>query len=169
VQNALLKVLEQSPSYAKIFLITESVDVFLKTILSRIFVHTLESSDDLRQLAEKVLKMESYLRLQDSKLKKLLAAKVENVNQAYGAATPQEDMDEEGEDEASGKKRQDRSKHVQLFTVLIQIVLDSWRGGNAQLTNDYISGLNDLSVSIHQHGGKPLLALEYLLLTCPKL
>jgi hypothetical protein len=149
VQNALLKVLEDTPPDCTIILLGHKKSFFLPTVLSRVQVLELETENSYEDLSKNLLSQPSYLRLQDSKLKKLLAKKIESV-----------------EDDS---ERKDREAQILLFESLFAKVISSWRLDRDKFEKSYINQLLKLSENIYNYGGNPTLSIEYLLLTAPVL
>lgn len=145
VQNALLKILEDTPEGCTVVLVGHKKSFFLPTILSRVQVLEFAEDDTYRKLAESLLTQPVYVRLQDSKLKKVLAQKVFS------------------NDDAS--ERKDREAQILLFESLFDLVIADWKKDRSKYKKEDIESLRTLAETIYGYGGNPTLAIEYLLLT----
>lgn len=144
-QNALLKILEDTPEDCTIVLVGHKRNFFLPTILSRVQVLELSTDDVYQKLAASLLTQPVYVRLQDSKLKKVLAQKVFS------------------NDDAS--ERKDREAQILLFESLFDLVIADWKKDRSKYKKEDIESLRTLAETIYGYGGNPTLAIEYLLLT----
>lgn len=148
-QNALLKILEDTPEGCTIVLIGHKKSFFLPTILSRVQVLELPIDDTHQKLAESLLTQPIHTRLQDSKLKKVLAQKV---------------FSSDGVSE-----RKDRETQILLFESLFELVIRDWKKNRNTYTEEEIERLRTLAEYIYSYGGNPTLAIEYLLLNVPQM
>jgi DNA polymerase III delta prime subunit len=185
-QNAALKILEDTPVNTRIFFIATTSSLFLPTILSRVYVYDYRSTTVDDSLARELLALPIYLRLQNSKLKKLMALKIENVDLLKAANKVNDDsnivdesesddeVEESADDEEAGisssKGRKNKEKHVQLFESLFDLVVRDFRSksrGSKMIERqiNYIQNINTLNKNIYQYGANPHLSIEYILLT----
>jgi DNA polymerase III, delta subunit len=188
-QNAALKILEDTPANTKIFLIATTSSLFLPTVLSRVYAYDYRSSTVDDSLARELLALPIHLRLQNSKFKKLMLLKIENVDllknsnkindsESVDGDHENENIDsdeneesENGEGEVtSSKGRKNKEKHVQLFESLFDLIVKNLRnkslsGKITEAEIAYMQNLNILNKNIYQYGANPHLSIEYILLT----
>jgi hypothetical protein len=148
-QNALLKILEDTPEGCTIVLVGHKKSFFLPTILSRVQVLEFSTDDIYQKLAASLLTQPAYIRLQDNKLKKVLAQKVLSSDDT--------------------SERNDREAQILLFESLFGLVIRDWRKNRDRYTKEEIERLRTLAETIYGYGGNPTLAIEYLLLTVPQM
>lgn len=180
MQNALLKLLEDTPPYVKIFLLSGSSSGFLSTILSRVFLYDFSDYSEDKKIVREILKKEKYLRLQDSKVKKILAAKVVNKNildmqskesnsQNENEDDGNEDRVEENAEQAISKSSSRKDKEVQqkFYENLVSVILEKWRSERSFFEIDFIKKINSANTEIGSYGASPHFYIEYFLLTTP--
>ncbi len=180
-QNALLKLLEETPTNIKIIMIASDTKTFLPTILSRVFCFDFQNLNEgskdeiiLQKLAVEILSTPIYLRLQNSKIKKLLLAKTININSVdigvvEVAAEDEDDEIEENDEKEIKGKRKDREKHMVFCEVLIVEIIKKWRGDNGLFNKEYIQKINIIKNNLNRYGSSPHMYLEYILLSTPKI
>ena len=146
VQNAMLKVLEETPENTKIFLIGLSKNFFLPTVLSRMQKVSLENASKFDILVREILFLSPNQRLGNKKVIKLLAQKVEEINFF--------------DNEVTTKK--DREEHILFLQALIDEIL--------KFKNDklFLEKINKITQHIYDVGGSPHLFIEWLLLSAPQ-
>jgi DNA polymerase III delta prime subunit len=166
VQNALLKILEDTPPLCRIFLVGHSLDFFLPTVLSRVHSSDFGRDSEYTKLAFEVLSLPPHLRLQNAKLKKLFAKKVVNEN----LSDQVEDLEDEevSAESESAKGRKDKESLILFFEALTSEILKKWRQDRKVFSLEYLKNLKEIIKNIDQYGGNPQLSIEYVILTTPK-
>jgi DNA polymerase III delta prime subunit len=164
VQNAMLKVLEETPVNTYIFLFGYSSKNFLSTVMSRVQKVSKKNTNRYLKEAKETLGLEPNERPDNKVVKKILALKV--VDQDY-------DKNKENE-------KKDRESHILFLYALIDVILnlnegkpplkgaDSQRSaaaGDVELKKKLgvIAELADIE------GGSPHLFIDWLLLAAPKI
>ncbi len=157
VQNALLKVLEDTPANTKIFLIGISKNFFLPTVLSRMQKVSSENLNKYQKFAKEILAKENYKRLGNKKLVKLLAQKTEEINIVDG--------------EISIKK--DREEHILFLQALINEIIKPpqphFGKEGQEVQRVFWEQINTITQDIYDPGASPHLFIEWLLLSAPKI
>lgn len=151
VQNALLKVLEETPKNSRIYLFGWSDNFFLPTVLSRVQKVSLQNTNKYKDLARKVLGLPKNERLESKEVKKILGQKVTDMN--YEKNTESE--------------KKDREAHILLLDALLKVVTENKE--NLKLEKDYLEKLVKISTQLGAEGGSPHLFIEWLLLSVPEI
>lgn len=146
-QNAMLKVLEESPPNTHIYLFGLSEKNFLQTILSRTQKVCFKKSNRYAELAKEILSLEPNERLENKNVKKILALKTTDYN--YEKSTENE--------------KKDREAHILFLYALIDVIREDPRGS----TKSFLEKILKISTLAEIEGGSPHLFIEWLLLTSP--
>ncbi len=159
-QNAMLKVLEETPANTNIFLFGLSEKYFLKTVLSRVQKVNLKNTNRYQDLAKDILGLDPNERLENKEVKKVLALKAVDFN-----------FEKNTENE-----KKDREAHILFLFALLNIALLHYspsflkRGlGGDFLGKAFLEKLLKISTLAEIEGGSPHLFIEWLLLTTPKI
>lgn len=148
VQNAMLKVLEESPSNTFIYLFGLSQKYFLPTVLSRLQKVSKKNSNKYAKDAKEVLSILPNERLENKIVKKVLGLKVI-------------DMDYEKNKE---NEKKDREAHILFLQALIKEILQNKNDHN----KEFLYKLTKISELAEIEGGSPHMFIEWLLLACPQ-
>lgn len=148
-QNAMLKVLEETPANTFIYLFGLSEKTFLKTILSRVQRNYFKNTNRYLQLAGEVLQLPPNERLEQKDVKKILGLKVVDF-----------DFEKNKENE-----KKDREAHILLLSALIEFILENKE--KLKLEKTFLEKLLKISTLAEIEGGSPHLFIEWLLLTTP--
>jgi DNA polymerase III delta prime subunit len=151
VQNALLKILEDTPVSTCFYLISQNKYSFLPTVLSRVFVCNSENLNPYLKIAREVLSLENNERLENKNIKKILSAKVKSNSI----------------DEDDDSVRKDLEAQLELFEAIFYVVSDSFR--QQKIDKKYISKIQEIENIIKTEGISINYFIEYLLLIIPKL
>lgn len=150
-QNAMLKVLEETPPNTVIFLFGLSEKNFLKTVLSRVQKVYLKNTNRYLDIAKEVLSLPSNERLENKNVKKILALKVVDYN-----------FEKNTENE-----KKDREAHILFLYALIEIFKTNIRptAENKKIFEQILQ----ITTLAEIEGGGPHLFVEWLLLSVPPL
>jgi len=151
VQNALLKVLEETPKNSHIHLFGWSDIYFLPTVLSRVQKKNLQGSNKYIELAKKVLSLPKNERLESKEVKKILSQKVVDINY-------EKDIENE---------KKDRESHILFLDSLLKVIVVNKE--KLGLKKDYLEKLAKISGMLGIEGGSPHLFIEWVLLSTDEL
>lgn len=151
VQNAMLKVLEETPTDTVIYLFATTLKTFLPTILSRVQTKQAKSVNRFLKDAEEILLLEPNERLENKKVKKILSMKVVDINYLNGQEN----------------EKKDREAHLLFLGALLEIVLMNRE--NLELERGFLEKILQISVISDIEGGSPHLFVEWLLLAAPRI
>lgn len=151
VQNALLKVLEETPKNTHIHLFAWSDIYFLPTVLSRVQKRSLGGVNKYKDIALKVLKLPKNERLESKEVKKILSQKVVDINY---------EKDTENE-------KKDRESHILFLDALLRVIVDN--KVSLGLKKEFLEKLTKVSSMLGIEGGSPHLFIEWLLLSTDEL
>jgi DNA polymerase III delta prime subunit len=146
-QNAMLKVLEETPANTFIYLFGLREQTFLQTILSRVQRNNFKNTNRYLQLAVEVLQLAPNERLEQKDVKKILGLKAVDY-----------DFEKNKENE-----KKDRESHILFLYALLEKILEK------KLEKDFTEKLLKISTLAEIEGGSPHLFIEWLLLTTPVL
>jgi DNA polymerase III delta prime subunit len=148
-QNAMLKVLEETPGNTLIFLFANSKNVFLQTIRSRVQTNMLSETNRYLEISREVLALDPNERLENKKVKKILSLKITDYNF----------------EKNTDNEKKDRESHILFLESLMQTVLE-----NKHLVDkNYLEKILKISTIANIPGGSPHLFIEWLLLSFPKI
>lgn len=150
-QNAMLKVLEETPPNTTIFLFGLNEKNFLSTVLSRVQRVHLKNSNRYLEIAREVLELDANERLENKHVKKILALKV--VDYDY-----EKDIE---------KEKKDRESHILFLQALTQIILES--RFEVSFSKNFLEKILKISTIAEIDGGSPHLFVEWLLLSTPQI
>jgi DNA polymerase III delta prime subunit len=150
-QNALLKVLEETPSNTFIFLFGHNKKTFLPTILSRTQKFNLESFNRFTKDARAVLALNQNSRLDTKQVKKILSLKV---------------VDHNFEKDTENEKK-DREAHILFLYAIIDTLLKEKE--SLKLSKEFIEKMQLAMDMAETEGGSPHLFIDWLLLASPVL
>jgi DNA polymerase III delta prime subunit len=150
-QNAMLKVLEESPANTTIYLFGNSEKVFLKTILSRVQKIKFEGTNRYKKAAQEVLELEPNDRPDNKHVKKVLALKTVDYN-----------FEKNTENE-----KKDREAHILFLQALMDRVLE--KKEDAKISKNFLEKILHISTVSEIEGGSPHLFIDWLLLSAPKI
>ncbi len=148
-QNAMLKVLEETPANTFIYLFGLNEKNFLKTILSRVQKVHFKNTNRYLKAAGSVLALDPNERLEDKQVKKILALKTSDVN-----------FDKNTESE-----KKDREAHILFLQALIDVLLEKGK----DLEKNFLEKVLKITTIAEIEGGSPHLFIEWLLLSAPKI
>lgn len=162
VQNAMLKVLEETPPNTYIFLFGLSQKYFLTTVLSRVQKVQKKNTNRYRKEALEVLKLDPNERPENKIVKKILGLKVVDIN--YEKNTENE--------------KKDREVQIIFLYALIDTILKNppnpplIKGGATSAISsnkDMLEKINVITQMADAEGGNPTLFIDWLLLSTPKI
>lgn len=147
-QNALLKLLEETPPNTFIYLFGYSNKSFLPTVLSRVQKVQKKNTNRYLKEAKEILSLEPNERPDHKIVKKVLALKVSD----YSFKDDEE------------KEKKDRESQILFLYALVDVLLSSG-AGDVELRKKLatISELADID------GGNPTLFIDWLLLSAPRI
>ncbi len=148
-QNAMLKVLEETPENTLIYIFGLSEKNFLKTILSRVQKTNFKNTNRYLDLAKEILKLEPNERLENKEVKKVLSLKATDF-----------DFEKNKENE-----KKDREAHILFLYALIEIILGNKKENNIE--KNFFEKILKISTLAEIEGGSPHLFIEWLLLNSP--
>lgn len=151
VQNALLKVLEDTPPNTQIFLFGLSSNLFLPTVLSRLQKVTNKIGKKYFDLAKEIFAQSPETRLTNKKIVKCLSLKVEEFSLA----------------DNSMSTKKNREEHILLLQSLIEYILEKRSQNKIKLEKDLLEKINKVTNYIYDQGGSPHMFVEWLLLSTP--
>lgn len=146
-QNAMLKVLEETPTNTFIYLFGLNEKNFLQTVLSRVQKVKLKNTNRFAKLAKEILSVDPNERLENKSVKKILSLKVTDFN-----------FEKNTENE-----KKDREAHILFLQALMDVILEDPRGSSLHEKILKISTIAEIE------GGSPHLFVEWLLLSAPKI
>lgn len=172
VQNALLKVLEDTPKDTYFYLISQNKYTILPTILSRVFVIRSKniSNEDLNkktkskkeknlfEIAKEILELENNQRLEHKDVKKILSAKVKIVRII--------------EDDEEENMRKDLEVQLEFIENLFEVFSFHFKDLNEGEKNKkikYIKKFQEIEDLIKIEGISLNYFIEFLLLYLPKI
>ena len=159
-QNAMLKVLEETPTNTFIYLFGPAEKYFLPTVLSRVQkVHKKNSNRYLKE-AKEILSLQPNERLENKIVKKVLGLKVVDVN--YEKNTDNE--------------KKDRESQIMFLFALVDVILQNRnisqgtplpKGVDTSKASDggFLEKINIITQVADIEGGNPTLFIEWLLLS----
>lgn len=147
-QNAMLKVLEETPANTFIFIFGLSEKNFLPTILSRVQKIKFKNTNRYLDTAKEVLELPPNSRLENKQVKKILSLK-----------TVDYDFDKDKENE-----KKDREAHILFLYALLEVILNS-----LPLNKKFLEQILQISTLAEIEGGSPHLFIEWLLLSASKI
>jgi hypothetical protein len=150
-QNAMLKVLEETPPNTFFYIFGFSEKYFLDTVLSRVGKVNYRNSNRYLETAKKVLELEPNERLESKEVKKILAQKTTDYN-----------FEKDTENE-----KKDREAHILFLFALLDTVLANKEKLNLQ--KDFLEKILKISTLAETDGASPHLFVEWLILSVPKL
>lgn len=150
-QNAMLKVLEETPPNTFIYLFGLNEQIFLKTILSRIQKVDLKGINKYFTDAIDILEVKPNERLENKLVKKVLSLKTIDIN-----------FEKNTENE-----KKDREEHILFLNALIDAIL--YNKEELKLEKDFLEKLLTITTISNIEGGSPHLFIEWLLLSTPKI
>lgn len=152
-QNAMLKVLEETPANTFIYLFGLSEKNFLKTVLSRVQKVSFKNTNRYLKIASDILKLDPNDRPDQKDVKKILALKVVDYN-----------FDKDTENE-----KKDRESHILFLHALVTVYLESLTNiEQKEKSKDLLEKIVTISTMAEIEGGSPHLFIDWLLLTLPK-
>ncbi len=149
-QNAMLKILEETPENTFIYLFALNEKTFLKTILSRVQKNNFKNTNRFLDLAKNILNIEPNERLENKEVKKVLNLKVVDYN-----------FEKNSENE-----KKDRESHILFLYALIEIIL---KKRDIFINKNFLEKLLKISTIAEIEGGSPHLFIEWILLSVPKI
>jgi DNA polymerase III delta prime subunit len=151
VQNALLKLLEDTPKDTYIYLISQNKYSFLSTLLSRVFVCKFESFDAYLKMTKEVLSLDINERLDNKNVKKILSAKVKSNT----------------EDDEDDTIRKDLEMQLEFFEAIVSILKVEYREKKVDVKT--INKIQEIENIIKTEGISTHYFIEFALLSIPKL
>lgn len=149
-QNALLKILEESPENTYFFLFGPSKKVFLPTVLSRLQKYDCKGVNRFAKEAAATLALEPFERLDSKIVKKILSLKVVDID--YKKNTENE--------------KKDRESHILFLSALVNLVLEK---SELRKDKEFLEKIVSMSEFMDIEGGSPHLFVEWLLLSVPRI
>ncbi len=144
-QNAMLKVLEETPANTFIYLFGPAEKYFLPTVLSRVQKVHKKNSNRYKKEAEEILSLQPNERLENKIVKKILGLKVVDVNY---------EKDKENE-------KKDRESQIMFLFALIDVVVENKK----KVEPEFLEKINIITQVADIEGGNPTLFIEWLLLS----
>jgi DNA polymerase III delta prime subunit len=148
-QNAMLKVLEETPHNTVIYLFGLNQKTFLPTVLSRVQKVSFHKVNRFLPIAKKTLEMERSERLESKDVKKILSLKAVDYNFEKNTEV----------------EKKDREAHVLFLFALMDLLLEN----KDKLNKVFLGQILKISELAEIEGGSPHLFIEWLLLSAPKL
>jgi DNA polymerase III delta prime subunit len=149
VQNAMLKVLEETPPNTFIFLFGLSQKYFLPTVLSRIQKVNKKNTNRYLKEAKEILSLPPNDRPDNKIVKKILGLKVVDMNY-------EKNLENE---------KKDREAQILFLLALIHVILES----GVVKDKGFLEKINTLTQLADIEGGNPTLFIDWLLLTAPSI
>lgn len=149
-QNAMLKVLEETPANTHMYIFGLSEKNFLSTIMSRVQKVHYKNVSSYIDIAVEVLELHPNERLENKNVKKILALKTVDMN--YEKNTENE--------------KKDREAHVLFLSSLITILIENRE--EAGLDKQFMEKILKISTLAEIEGGSPHLFIEWVLLASPR-
>lgn len=146
-QNALLKVLEETPADTLFILFGLHKKYFLPTIHSRIQSVNISNTNRFLKLANEVLKLEPNVRASNKNVTKILASKITDTN--YIKNTESE--------------KKDREQHILFLESLISVILEN----REKSSKSFLQKIEKIAEIADSEGGSPHLFIDWLLLSAP--
>lgn len=147
-QNAMLKVLEETPVNTFIYLFGLSEKNFLKTILSRVQKKHFPGTNRYLKIAENILKLSPNERPEHKDVKKILGLKISDY-----------DFEKDKDNE-----KKDREAHILFLQALMSVILL-----HSKSQEDFLTKLLKISTLAEIEGGSPHLFIDWLLLSAPQI
>ncbi len=150
VQNALLKLLEDTPKNTFIYLISQNKYSFLFTVLSRVFICKIAGENIYQKIVSEIFSLNTNERLENKHIKKILLAKVKSIS----------------EDDGDDGVRKDLETQLEFFEAVFEYLKNQYKEN--KLDKKYITKIQEIENLIRIEGISLNYFLEYILLAIPK-